>query len=110
MLGTHCSYFLTILKRPGNFVATCKRKCIALPGRKLRTSIKIDLDGILAAQVEGLPLPLPIREPITFFVIGICGKDLTHKYLFVILDRRTDFFKNIFILNKCLLNSKKLVL
>ena len=59
--------------------------------------MNIEPEGILAAQFEGLPLPLPIREPITFLVMGICGNAFTHKYRLVIFDRRTVFLRNIFI-------------
>lgn len=50
-----------------------------------------------------LPLPLPIRDPITFFVIGMWGKVLTQVLRRVMSPLLADFFKkspnlNIFLL------------
>ena len=54
-----------------------------------------------------LPLPLPILDPITFFVSGMCGKVLTQTRLEVLSVFLDDFFKNIFNLNIFLLLIKK---
>ena len=94
---------VTISQTPGSLNLTCDRKCLPRPGLTFLSSIIMLFDGILAAQFEGLPLPLPILDPITFFVNGIWGNTDNHKYLLVTLERLTDFFKKSFSLNKCLL-------
>lgn len=98
---------VTMFQVPGNLNLTCDRKCLPRPGLTFLSSIIMLFDGILAAQLEGLPLPLPILDPITFFVNGIWGNTDNHKYLLVILERLTDFFKKSFNLNKCLLKIKR---
>ena len=64
-------YLCISLNDPGNLYSICFEKNLKRPSLKLRNSIKTQLYGIFAAQFDGLPLPLPILEPITFFVTGI---------------------------------------
>jgi hypothetical protein len=45
-----------------------------------------------ATQPASFPLPLPIRDPATFFVIGKCGKRLNHTLRDVLSDLLDAFF------------------
>lgn len=54
-----------------------------------------------------LPLPLPIREPITFFVKGVCGNALNHILRLVSSLRLAAFFKKSFKRNIFLLFKRK---
>ena len=105
--GTLDLYRVIISVRVGKRYVICFRKCTARPERKLRSSKILTPALIFATQLVNLPLPLPILEPETFLVSGKCGNTFTHKRLFVLSARRTDFFKKILYLKICLLFNLK---
>lgn len=92
---------------PGSLCESWVVKKRTLPNLTFLNSRNMHLYGSLAAQSEGLPLPLPILDPITFFVTGIWGKILNQRWRLVTVERLTAFFKKSFILKRCLLKIKK---
>lgn len=86
-----------------NLFCACDRKYVALPLLKFFSSIKTTPVDSLLNQILNFPLPLPIREPITFLVRGIWGNVLTHTFLDVLSALRAAFFKKSFNLNIFLL-------
>ena len=75
---------------------------MARPFLKLRYSTRLTPDGSLPYQPLSLPLPLPIREPATFFVNGKCGNAFSQTLREVLSVRLAPFLMNIFILKRCL--------
>jgi len=51
-----------------------------------------------ATHPANLPLPLPIREPATFFVMGKCGKRLNQTFREVLSDLFAAFLLGVYIL------------
>ena len=81
----------------------CDKKCIARPRLRFFNSINITPVDNLLNQILSFPLPLPIRDPITFLVKGIWGNVLTHTRRDVLSVRRAALLKNNFNLNIFLL-------
>ena len=55
--------------------------------------------GTSEDQPANLPLPLPILEPLTLRLIGMCGNKLNQLIRSVRSDRREDFFRKSLYLN-----------
>jgi len=63
--------------------------------------------GSSVIQPLNLPVPLPIRDPSTFRLRGMCGNMLNQTFLLVISYFREPFFISNFWRNICLLFNLK---
>ena len=75
---------------------------MARPGRAFFSSNMLTPGDNCAIQPTSFPLPLPIREPATFLVIGKCGNKLNHTLRDVLSERLAAFLINNLYLKICL--------